>query len=261
MAEPRSPSPAITRAAAILALLAERPRLSIGASELSRLSGVPKSTVLNLCFAMVEEGLLRRGADGYQLGHRLTELGTAYLKSVAELEEFYALCRDDFSGVAQTIQLGVLGQGLAVVFLGRHDGREPLNLGLAAEIGRSVPAHCTATGKALLAATGSDDLHARLPADGVLPAVTDSSISSVDQLLRELCVVRERGVSVEHGEIVEGLHCFGTAIRTPRRKDGLIGVSFTFTRRSTPEDSATVVAELQTFAGKLAERIGGTLAL
>jgi IclR family transcriptional regulator, blcABC operon repressor len=256
----RSPSPALSRAAAILSLLAAHPKQPFGPSELSRLVGVPKSTVLNLCAAMVDEGLLRRGSNGYQLGHRLAELGNAYLKSVTEVEEFYDLCRSTFPSAPQTVQLGVLGDAMSVVFLARHDGQVPLNLGLASEIGRSVPAHCTATGKALLAATSVEDLRERLPEDGRLESATPNSIQSVARLRDELDAIRERGHSVEHGEIVEGLHCFGIAVHTPRRSDGLIGLSFSFPERSLPTEPPTAAAELRHFAETFAERIGGKLA-
>ncbi|ABW12538.1 transcriptional regulator, IclR family [Parafrankia sp. EAN1pec] len=251
-----SRSPALTRAAAILSLLAEHPKRPLGPSDLSRLTGVPKSTVLNLCAAMVDERLLRRGSGGYQLGDRLAELGNSYLKSVTEVEEFYELCRSTYSDVPQTVQLGVLGSGLSVVYLARHDGRDPLNLGLVSEIGRSVPAYCTASGKALLAAVSDPDLQARLPADGRLEPTTTHSIQSVDRLREELEATRGRGYAIESGEIVEGLRCFGMAVRTPRRSDGLIGVSFTFTERSAPASLSAVVAELHSFAEAFADRIG-----
>jgi IclR family transcriptional regulator, blcABC operon repressor len=252
----RSPSPAVTRTAAILALLAENPKRPLGPSELSRLVGVPKSTVLNLCGALVEEGLLRRGNGGYQLGSRLAELGNAYLKSVTEVEEFYELCRDRYPAAPQTVQLGVLGDGLSVVYLARHDGRDPLNLGLASEIGRSVPAYCTANGKALLAALSEEGLRERLPADGRLRPLTARSLSSAAVLRQELQATRDRGYSVERGEIVEGLHCFGVAVRTPRRSDELVGVSFTLTERSALDGAGE---ELRAFAQAFAERIGGKL--
>ncbi|GAA0977313.1 IclR family transcriptional regulator [Acrocarpospora macrocephala] len=255
----RSRSPALTRAVAILSLLAEHPKQPLGPSDLSRLTGVPKSTVLNLCGAMLDERLLRRGNGGYQLGDRLAELSNSYLKSVTEVEEFYELCRSTYPGLLQTVQLGVLGSGLSVVYLARHDGRDPLNLGLVSEIGRSVPAYCTATGKALLAATSDEDLQKRLPADGRLEPITTRSIQSVDRLHEELEATRARGYSIESGEIVEGLRCFGIAVRTPRRSDGLIGVSFTLTERSASADPSAIVAELHSFAEAFADRIGSKL--
>lgn len=255
----RSPSPAITRAARILSLLAQNPQQALGASELSRQAGVPKSTVLNLCAAMVDEHFLRRVNGGFLLHHRLAELGTAYLKSLKEVEEFYTFCRTELPAVPQTVQLGVLADGLSVVFLARHDGQQPLNLGLASEIGRSVPAHCTATGKALLAAASVDALSARLP-DGPLPTITTNSLSTAEELAKELDRTRERGFSVENGEVVLGLRCVGVAIRTPHRSDELVGISFTYPVRYITEDLGASGSALREFAGGFASRIGGQLA-
>jgi len=207
---------------------------------------------------MVESGLLRRGPAGYQLGNRLAELGNAYLKSVAEVEEFYHLCQAMLPSAPQTVQLGVLGDGLSVVYLARHDGRVPLNLGLASEIGRAVPAYCTANGKALLAALGPDELDARLEASLPLTALTPRSIHTETALRMELDSVRERGYAIEHGEVVEGLTCFASAIRTPRRSDGLLAVSFTYTDQSEP-DVDQAVSELRSLVSEFATQIGGAV--
>lgn len=255
----RSASPAVTRAAAILTRLAVEPGRPVGPSELSRQVGVPKSTVLNVCAALVEAGLLSRSVEGYQLGGRLAELGHAYLAGVTEVEVFHRLCRERYPEAPRTVQLAVLGDGTSAVYLARHDGREPLHLGLAAEIGRSVPAYCTASGKALLAALDGSGLAARLPADGVLDPATPASLTRADGLHDELRATRERGYATEDGEIVDGLCCVGVAVRTPRRADGLVGISFTAVRRAAG-DPASMATELRELAGAFAARIGGALA-
>jgi DNA-binding IclR family transcriptional regulator len=253
-------TPAITRAAAILSVLASQPQRAFGPSELSRKTGIPKSSVHNLCIAMSQVGFLRRDNRGVRLHHRLAELGNAYLGGQREIEEFYDLCHRRIGGAHQTVQLGVLADGLTVIFLARHDGHEPLNLGRASEIGRSVPAHCTANGKALLAALGTDELKTLLPRSGRLPTITPRSISDAATLSDELAAIRRRGYSAEQGEIVRGLHCFGVAVRTPHRKDGLIGISFSYPEQPSATVPATAGADLRRFAERFAERIKGELA-
>lgn len=254
-------SPAIVRAAAILSTLAQQPQRAFGPSELSRKTGMPKSSALNLCVAMESVGFLRREERGFRLHYRLAELGNAYLRSLSEIEEFYELCRMRLAGALQTVQLGVLGGGNRIVFLARHDGREPLNLGHASEIGRSVSAHCTANGKALLAALDPAELDTVLPRNGRLRAITNKTITSVKALLGELDTIRDRGYSSEQGETVHGLLCFGTTIRTPHRRDGLIGISFSYPETSLSKSEDEVGSELIEFSRIFAERIGGKLAL
>jgi DNA-binding IclR family transcriptional regulator len=255
-----SASPAISRAAEILATMAERPQRTFGPSELSRKTGIPKSSVLNICTTMSTVGFLRRDDHGFRLHYRLAELGNAYLRSLSEIEEFYDLCRRKLRAVPQTIQLGVLAGGLNVVFLARHDGREPLNLGRATEIGRSVPAHCTANGKALLAALDPDALKKLLPRNGKLPALTANSVGTSRALGDELNAIRRSGFSREKNEIVHGLNCFGIAILTPHREDRLLGMSFSYPEDGTTKSATILGSELRSFATQFAERIGGKLA-
>lgn len=252
----RSASPAVTRAAAVLAALAAEPTRPMGPSELSRRTGTAKATVINVCSALADARLLRRSATGYLLGHRLAELGTSYLRSVHEVQEFYDCCRQELGTVPQTVQLSVLNDGLDVVYLARQDGSDPLHLGLASEIGRSVPAHCTAAGKALLAALPPEELDRRMSAAGRLTAVTEQSLRTPASVRAELDVVRGRRYATEHGEIVPGVRCIGAAVHTPTRADGLIAVSFTFRDRAEPVDAPTTLAELMRFTAAFGSRIG-----
>ncbi len=63
------------------------------------------------------------------------------------------------TGSEETIQLAVL-DGLEVVYLARHDGRQPVRL--TSGIGRRLPAFSTATGKAALASLDDAELQRRL---------------------------------------------------------------------------------------------------
>ena len=58
--ETESLAPAVTRAAAILDLLAENGSAAAGPSELARRLGLPKSSIANICGALADAGCLRR---------------------------------------------------------------------------------------------------------------------------------------------------------------------------------------------------------
>lgn len=254
-----SASPAVSRAAAVLAVLAASPTTPMGPSELSRRTGTAKSTVINVCAALAGAGLLRRSAHGYLLGHRLAQFGASYLRSVREVEEFYEACRAELGPVPQTVQLAVLGDGLDAVFLARFDGTDPLHLGLASEIGRSVPAYSTASGKALLAALPAADLENRL-ASATLITLTEHTHTDATRLLAELDEVRDRGYATERGEIVPGVRCVGTSVPTPHRADGLLGVSFTYREQADAFDESAESAAVRRLAAAFGERIGAATA-
>ena len=148
-------APAVTRAAAILDVLAEHPSAATPLSDLARSLGLPKSSVANICGALVEAGLVRRVDAGFGLGRRLAELGGAYLSGVDQVHEFHDLAAQLPVASEETIQMALL-DGLEVTYVARHDGRQPIRL--ASEIGRRLPASCTALGKATLASLDPDEI-------------------------------------------------------------------------------------------------------
>ena len=208
-------APAVTRAVAILDVLADSASAPTPLSELARRLGLPKSSVANICASLVESGLVRRVGQGFRLGRRLAELGGAYLATVDEVQEFYDLAGELPVASEETTQLALL-DGLEVTYVARHDGRQAIRL--ASEIGRRLPASCTALGKATLASLDPADLAERLRGVEALPVMTRNSHRRVADLLDDLDEVRRRGHAIDNEETAEGIICLGVAI--PRRRSG-----------------------------------------
>ncbi|MGA9598229.1 MAG: IclR family transcriptional regulator [Acidimicrobiia bacterium] len=205
----QSLAPAVTRAAAILDLLALVPTEALGTSALARRLALPKSSVSNICGALVAAGLLSRSGSGYTLGRRLAELGGAYLAGVDEVRAFYRACDELEVASQETMQLGVL-DGLEVIYIARHDGSQPVHL--ASEIGRRLPATCTALGKAALASLPHDELDRRLVDAEPLPVLTPRSHRTVTALLADLEKVRKRGYAIDDEETAPGIVCYAVAL-------------------------------------------------
>lgn len=239
--EPSSLAPAVTRAVRILDALASDGQHPIPLSELSRRVGAPKSSVANICAALVDSGLLRRSEAGFSLGRRLAELGGAYLSSVDLVGEFHAAVERLPVASEETSQLAIL-DGLEVTYLARHDGRQPIRL--ASEIGRRLPASCTALGKATLAALGPEELHARLRGVATLPTLTARSHRTVAALLDDLDEVRRRGYAVDDEETAEGVMCIAVSL-DPFGSRSSYGASVTMLKaRADHERREAIVADL-----------------
>jgi DNA-binding IclR family transcriptional regulator len=250
-AEIESLAPAVTRAGAILDLLAENAGEAAGPSELARRLGLPKSSIANICNALADVGLVRRIGTGFALGRKLAELGGAYLASVDQVQEFYDACRLLPTGSEETIQLAIL-DGLEMTYLARHDGRQPVRL--TSQIGRRLPATVTATGKAALASLDLDDLDRRLDGLTDLPVLTANSIGSVDALRAELASVRSRGYAKDDEETVEGVVCFGVMIPGRRPGEGPYAASITLLKaRATDERVPLLIDDLHLLADKLSD--------
>jgi DNA-binding IclR family transcriptional regulator len=250
-AETESLAPAVTRAGAILDVLAERPGEAPGPSELARRLGLPKSSIANICNALADIGLVRRIGTGFALGRKLAELGGAYLASVDQVQEFYDACRLLPTGSEETVQLAVLDQ-LEMTYLARHDGRQPVRL--TSQIGRRLPATITATGKAALASLPPDELDRRLEGVTVLPTFTSNSLGTVDALRADLDVVRRRGYAMDDEETVEGVVCYGVMIPGRRPFEGPYAASITLLKaRATDERVPLLIADLHRLAASLSD--------
>ncbi len=248
-------APAVTRAAVILDLLAENGGIAAGPSELARRLNLPKSSIANICAALADAGLLRRVGTGFALGRRLAELGGAYLAAVAPVQEFYDACHELPYGSVETVQLAVL-DGIEMTYLARHDGQQPVRL--TSQIGRRLPASVTATGKAALALLPDDEIRRRF--EGVtLPTFTSRSHATIDGLLQDVAIVRERGYSMDDEETVEGVVCLGTAIPPRQPGDGPYAASITLLKvRATDERVPLLVADLDRLADRLSDPLRPT---
>lgn len=242
-----TPVPAITRAAAILGALGEKPREPLTISELARRLGYPKSSTANLCVALEQVGWLQRSGDGgYQLGRTLAELGGKYLSTVDEISVFHSVCRNSRYLCKETARVALL-DGLEVVYLARFDGDQPLRL--TANVGDRYPATSTATGKALLATLAPDVLSDRLSQLRFLPRLTEHSITTMTELMEEIERTRTRGWAIDDEESHIGITCVAVAVPAPAGQPSHFAVSATILKaRLTPELKAGLLEDLRRVA-------------
>lgn len=245
--------PAVDRAVAILDLIAAEPR-RLGVSAIARRLDLPKSSVANICGALVETGMLRGHGDGYSLGHHLAQLGSSYLAGIDHVQLFHESCASLDVARNHTVQLAMLADGLDVVYLARRDGVYPVRL--ASTLGRALPATCTATGKAILAELSAAQLDERL-AGSPLPVLTEHSITSIPELHDVLDEIRESGHALDREEVIEGVICVAVAIPGPDSSGEWMAISATLlTPRATDSVLAEIAAELHVVAQSIAVGLG-----
>jgi DNA-binding IclR family transcriptional regulator len=196
---------AIARAAAILRRLEAAPGgLALG--DLAEAAGLAKSTVHRLVGALGEEGMTVRGPDGkVHLGPALTKLGAASQEATAaQLRPLLVALR---RRTDETVDLGAL-DGSSVRFLDQVAA--PHRLRAVSAVGELFPLHCTANGKALLAAMPEERVAELLPKR--LPRLTARTVATRRALLEELEEVRRTGVAFDREEHSEGICAVGAAV-------------------------------------------------
>ena len=204
----RSKGPAtVLKAVAVLSAFEGESTLSL--VELTRRVGMPKSTVFRLLASLIDEQIIERHREGYQLGRRMHSLGQKALggRPARLLDASLPLMTELQQSTGLIINLAWL-QGFNVAYLATLRTREsPIT---PASNGVQLPANCSALGKALLALTPEDRWRRYQPEE--LPALTRRSVTSYVELGDALQAVRQEGYAVECQESSPRLACLAVPV-------------------------------------------------
>ncbi|GAB2918771.1 IclR family transcriptional regulator [Streptomyces mayteni] len=229
------------RTVALLELLAERGDRPSRLRELSEELNVPRSSMYSLLQTLVDQGWVRTDVTGalYGIGIRALLAGTSYLDSDRRVRLVRPFLDEASDALGETIHLARL-DGRNVVYLATRESHEYLRT--INRVGRRVPVHAGALGKALLAELPDDALP--LPATGKLAALTPHTLTDRAALLADLAATRERGHSIEHEETVTGIAGFGFALRYDSPAIDAISCSVPLARL-TPEHEREIVSVMR----------------
>ena len=216
-----STAPAVVTAVRILDALAAF-HGPANLDELTRAIEEPRSSVHRILNTLVESDLLQRAGQrgGYRMGPKVMTWSSAFLRAVNLIDEFRAVASPIVARIDETMQLAVLDWP-DVVFLAYVDSQRPVRL--ATEVGRRLPAHATAVGKALLAF--SDTPVAERYRHQELRKLTSRTVTSVEELQRQLARARRRGWAEASEESSENLTCLAAPVRG---YDGRVVAAMTF---------------------------------
>ena len=189
------------RALAILAAFTEaRPALLLG--ELAAELGLHKSTVSRLVSTLEARGLVRREGDRFVPGPELARLGGLAIRGLALVDVLRGPLVRLAGETGETVNLAVRQADQA---LNVHQVETAHLVGMRHWTGRAFPLHCTANGKALLAFGDGT-----LPSD--LPALTDWTITDLEELEEDLERTRQRGYAAALEELELGLHAVAAPV-------------------------------------------------
>jgi DNA-binding IclR family transcriptional regulator len=211
----------IERAGAILRALQHHPDgLSLG--QIAAAVELPRSTVQRIVDALDRENLViaasaTRGG-GVCLGPALIALGAATRFKIADMARptLERLAKD----TDETVDLSIFDQSKAV-FIDQVTGTQRLRT--VSAIGLPFPLHCTANGKAMLAAIPSLDLE-RLRGVLKLERLTKNTITTWPELDRELQQVRRSGVAFDREEHSMGICAVGAVLHSPTGQIAAISI-------------------------------------
>lgn len=214
------PSSILTKAFQVLRVFTvSRPVMTL--TEVSRASGLPKSTAYRLLERLAELDAVVRCPVGYSLSFSLTDFDAITpAASGRDIAMPHLLALHRLTG--STVSYGVLRQRDVVYLekLQRHGG--PVT---PARRGARLPANCTAIGKALLAWEPPGAVEGMFDG-GPLPRLTARSIEAYEELRAQLTAVRNGAAAREQDEATVGLSGVAAAIIVSGHALAALSVSF-----------------------------------
>ncbi len=189
----------VDRAIRVLTALQGARRMSL--SELSARLDLAPSTTHGIVRTLVEHGMVvqERGSSRYQLGPAVLRLGNVYLDTLELRSKAIPWAEDLARRTGLAVRTGVLLIDDVVII---HHEPRPDGSRQMPEVGIVIPAHASALGKAMLAF--APDEADRVLSAGELRSMTGETLTSPDDVSRQLADVRTSGIAREQDEAVLG---------------------------------------------------------
>ncbi|QIX25356.1 IclR family transcriptional regulator [Nocardioides sp. JQ2195] len=243
--------PAATRTLQVLRFLAAQP----GPVPLDRIMvalDLPRSTAYHLINTMIDEGFVTHLADEkrYGLGVAAFEVGSGYTRQAPLQRISRRLLAELVDRTGQSAHLAVLhGRDVLYVIEERAPGRPPL----VTDVGVRLPAHLTASGRAILAALPAAQVRAAYPDRASFVDRHGAGPTGPRELSALLSDTRQRGFATEDGEVTPG---FASVAAAALDHNGYPAAGVAITHASDSPEPSHADAVRRT-AAELTRRLGG----
>ena len=224
-----------------------------GISEIAQAVGLHKATAYRIVTTLVNYGYLEWVAEGqkYRLGLELANLGFKVIRRMDLRREADPYMKQLVQEWDETCDLSIFDQG-KVFYIEVLRGNHALTI--AAAVGQRLPAHCTASGKLFLAYLPEAELDAIL--DQPMVSYTDNTITSPDELRKQLETIRNQGYAVDYEEYEQGVCAVAAPICNSRGNVIAAIGSPSPTSRMTPKRISEIAVAFKESARAISRRMG-----
>jgi len=188
----------------------------LGVTELSKRLGLHKNNVFRLLATLESRGYMEQNkvTGNYRLGLNVLELGQVFIRQMGLLKMARPVLEEISSKCNETAYLGVIRED-RVVYVDVVEALRPVRV--VSRMGVGLPVYCTAIGKAQIAFESADELEA-IFSGKELEQYTPKTIVGLDELFKELEVVRQKGYALDDEEFDDGIRCVGVPVRDYTRR-------------------------------------------
>jgi DNA-binding IclR family transcriptional regulator len=199
----------LDRAAAILGAFDATHRELTLAALVAR-CGMPRSTTHRTADRMIRLGWLDKPRDRYRIGNRLFEIASLSPIRIELREAVLPFLQDLHQATKITAQLGIL-EGTQILVVEKISGHRAMPM--LSQVGGTIPAYCSALGRAILAYSDPATIDAVLSVS--LPRRAPRTLTSPVAIMRELTAVPDRGWAIDREEGNVGVTCVAAPIFAP----------------------------------------------
>ncbi len=182
----------------------------LGLNEISRITGINKSTVYKILQSLKLRDLVEQNPENkkYKLGVGMIQLGNLVLKNLELREVAHPLLKQLAHMCQNTVTLGIRNDD-HLVFIDRVDGRD--NVRFYCEIGKRVPFYGGAAAKALFAHLEDTEIEKIIKKDMEGKRFTENTLGK-KELLKEIKTIRKDGFAISDEEVDIGVLAIGVPI-------------------------------------------------
>jgi DNA-binding IclR family transcriptional regulator len=187
----------------------------IRVNQVARDMGLSRSTVHRMLATLSHHQFVEQDehSRAYRPGPALVDIGLAVVAKIDIRAISHSALVELRDLTGETAHLGIMRGATSVLFLDSVESDRVVRTG--SRTGRVLPAHATATGKALLAERGDGEIAALYPS-GMPPGATPRGLTTVGELLEQVAEVRRLGYAVNHGESEDDVAAVAAAVRDKR---------------------------------------------
>ncbi len=199
----------LTRALSILNVIASSPS-GLKLTEISKALKLAPSTTHRMLTTLQEERYVQYDRDNtrWQIGIQAFVTGNCFLTSRDLVSVARPYMRRLMEENGETVNLAI-SEGDEVIYMAQVESREMMRV--YSKPGNRVPLHCSGVGKAILMLMEDSEIE-RLSVQNGLSQLTEKTILSIPELIKELHLSRKLGFATDDEEHAVGLRCAASVV-------------------------------------------------
>lgn len=208
----------IEKSLKILEVLSQNKRF-YGVTEIADILNFDKSVVFKMLKTFENHGYVEqeKNTKKYGLGLKILELSNKLLQriNVIEIARPALMKIREFTG--ETVHLATLNKE-KVIYLDQLKSNEVISVNT--QVGNFEPIYCTAAGKSILAFLDINNINYYLDifSKEGFTKFTKNTITSKDELSKELKRIRKEGFAIDNEELHYGVKCLAVPIKNQKKE-------------------------------------------